>query len=86
MIAENLNSRITHVDEEHAIKNLGMLANVWATTPVYLVNEQLMDRLYPPRKLRDYDRDRLRQVLGRLDNEKREGDDFCACGVWPVVG
>ncbi|MGV8125260.1 MAG: hypothetical protein AB2L14_36390 [Candidatus Xenobiia bacterium LiM19] len=59
----NLNSKMGSGNEFFAISHLDFLTTVWETTPIFLVDPSLMDFLYPPEKLNDYDYDMLKKSL-----------------------
>lgn len=73
---QNLNSQVddfSFIDEESIVPKLDYLTNKAFALPVYLVDEGLMDVLYPPEKKRCIDEEKARELLDMFyenDNQK----------------
>lgn len=72
---KNLNSRIVYHEklEEQLIKRLDFLLDKFWNIPVYLVDEPLMDFLYPPQKRRVLNDECVKEILNvRTDKDNME--------------
>lgn len=74
----NLNSRIVISDETEifAMGRLGFLGELWHRLPVYLVNEELMDYLYPPNKRLGLDEKCLKSLLREKNDNNHNNNCF----------
>lgn len=77
MKAINLNSSIMISDDTEifAMGRLGFLGELWHRLPVYLVNEELMDYLYPPHKRLGLDEECLKSLI-RDNNHNNHNGNF----------
>jgi hypothetical protein len=67
----NINSRIKSIPngtEEVILANIKYLAPKLRDTPIFLVNEDTMDKIYPPEKKRILDKNCLSQTLKRIED------------------
>ena len=77
-IFKNLNSEVNFkLDKKHEAKfysNLGILSNVLSKVSVYLVNEETIDKIYPPEKKKTLNMDCVKEILtsGRFEKESPE--------------
>lgn len=71
----NINSKLVPGNESFAVGHLDFLTSVWETTPIFLVDPPLMDFLYPPEKMIDYDYEMLKRELGPRKDDEALGDE-----------
>lgn len=74
---DRLNSTVdaSAAETTRAQADAGFLANPWQSTPVYLVDEALMDILFPPRDRLTLDVERIRDILASHDPRRASPDD-----------
>ncbi len=66
-VLTNINSDQTlvdKVDKNYCLKRINYVEMKWNKVPVYYVNKDLMDKIYPPRKKKSLNLDCVREVLG----------------------
>ena len=71
---ENLNSKIniSRTIIQYAISKVGFLLKVYSEVPIYFIDENLMDYLYPPEKRKLLDEESINRILKKYKDIKRE--------------
>ena len=61
----NINSgeEFSSETEKYALSKMGYLYEQFYATPIFLVNDKLMDKLYPPRKQRGLNREKTSEII-----------------------
>lgn len=71
----NLNSNVNISFSSEITSRLGFLFQVARKTPVYLVDEDLMDKIYPPHKKIVIDEVKIKRNIEEYENKESEGED-----------